>query len=254
MIGVFDSGVGGLSVLIEIRKALPDADLVYVADRGRAPYGPRSLTEIQRFSAEIADWLIDRGCTTLVVACNTASAAALEELRSAHPGMQIVGMEPAVKPAAVATSSGVIAVFATAATFQGRLFESVVSRFGEGRTVVTTACPEWVELVETGHVEGPMVESAVVKRVVPAIEVGADTLVLGCTHFSFLADVIGRVGGPGTRVIDPAQAVAAQTARVAPITEGQGHLVFAASGDRDRLADLARALAGLTADEVFPFP
>jgi glutamate racemase len=254
VIGVFDAGVGGLSVLTEIRRSLPEADLLYVADRARAPYGPRSLREIQQFSLEISSWLLDRGCQTLVVACNTASAAALDLLRHEHPDTPIVGMEPAVKPAAVTTRSGVIAVFATAATFQGRLFESVVSRFGEGVTVVTAACPEWVELVEEGKVDGPDVQHAVSIRVGEAIDAGADTLVLGCTHFSFLGPVLGRVAGPGVRVIDPAPAVAAQTARVAAVTGGLSDTTLAASGDLGQFKALASTLAGVTTDQVIPFP
>lgn len=254
MIGVFDSGVGGLSVLTEIRRSLPKADLLYVADRARAPYGPRSLNEIQRFSLEISGWLLDRGCQTLVVACNTASAAALDLLRAEHPDTPIIGMEPAVKPAAVTTQSGVIAVFATAATFQGRLFESVVSRFGEGVTVFTAACPEWVELVEAGKVDGPEVEQAVSVRVGEAIDAGADTLVLGCTHFSFLGAVLTRVVGPEVRVIDPAPAVAAQTARMAMDAAGSSTTTLAASGDLSQFRALASALAGITTDRVIPFP
>jgi glutamate racemase len=254
VIGVFDSGVGGLGVLREIRGALPRADLLYVADRGRAPYGPRSLGEVQEFSREIAAWLIDKGATTLVVACNTASAAALDELRILHPGLPIVGMEPAVKPAADLTTSGVIAVFATAATFQGRLFESVVSRFGKGASVITRACPEWVELVEAGTLVGPEVEAAVARWVGPAIEAGADALVLGCTHFSFLRPVIEGIAGEGVTVIDPAPAVALQTARVARAGDGSGTVTMAASGDLRRFIELADELAGLHPDAILHFP
>jgi glutamate racemase len=254
MIGMFDSGVGGLSVLREARAILPEADFVYVADRGRAPYGSRPLAEVQRFSREIAAWLLERGCTTLVVACNTASAAALDDLRLEIAGVPIVGMEPAVKPAVAATGSGVVGVFATAATFQGRLFESVVSRFGRDADVITRACPEWVGLVEAGLVAGPEVESAVRVCLQPVLEAGADALVLGCTHFSFLAGAIRAVAGPGVAIIDPAPAVAMQVGRVAADTSGSGALAMAASGDVDLFVDLARRLAGITADRVDPFP
>lgn len=254
MIGVFDSGVGGLSVLLQIRQLLPDADLLYVADRGRAPYGPRPLSEVREFSQEIADWILAKGATTLVVACNTASAAALDELRATHPAVPIVGMEPAVKPAAAATRTGVIAVFATAATFQGRLFESVVSRFTEDVTVVQTACPEWVAMVERGQIGGPDVEGLLESDLRPALDAGADTIVLGCTHFSFLGDAIRAVAGEEVVVIDPAEAVARQTARVSAGGLGSGTLTLAASGDRDRFARLARDLAGIEADEVEVFP
>jgi glutamate racemase len=254
VIGVFDSGIGGLSVLAEIRSVLPQADVLYVADRGRAPYGPRSMGEVQAFSEEICSWLIGRGASTVVVACNTASAAALDHLRLRHPELPIVGMEPAVKPAVVATRSGVIAVFATQATFQGRLFESVVTRFAGDVTVLTAVCPEWVEAVEEGLVGGPDLESLVGERLDPAIDAGADTVVLGCTHFSFLQGTIRRLAGPGVRVIDAGPAVAIQTSRVARMTEGTGTVTLAASGDLDRFAVLAREIGGIISDEVIPFP
>jgi glutamate racemase len=247
MIGVFDSGIGGLAVLRQIRAQMPSADLLYLADRGRAPYGTRSLAEVEQISVEIGEWLVGRGATTLVVACNTASAAALETMRSSFDGLPIVGMEPAVKPAAARTRSGVIAVFATAATFQGRLFESVVSRHGEGVRVVARACPQWVELVESGLVAGEEAEEAVAAPLEEARGEGADVAVLGCTHFSFLAPLLGALGGEELTVIDPAPAVAAQTARVARESHGEGTLQFATSGDPARLVSLAAGVAGVSA-------
>lgn len=246
MIGVFDSGIGGLSVLREIRAQMPSADLLYVADQGRAPYGTRTLAEVEQISVEIGEWLVEQGATTLVVACNTASAAALETMRSRFDGLPIVGMEPAVKPAAARTRSGVIAVFATAATFQGRLFESVVSRHGEGVRVVARACPQWVELVESGLVAGDEVEDAVAAPLGEALDEGADVAVLGCTHFSFLGPLLLDLGGEGLTVIDPAPAVAAQTARVAREPHGEGTLRLATSGDPARLLSLAAGVAGVS--------
>lgn len=230
-------------MLTEIRTLLPGARLLYVADRARAPFGPRSLEEVEQISLDIAAWLIGRGADCLVVACNTASAAALETLRRVHPRVPIVGMEPAVKPAAATSASGKVAVFATAATFQGRLFESVVSRFAVGVEVITRACPEWVELVETGRVEGEIVDDAVGSVVGPVVAEGADVAVLACTHFSYLKPVIERVGG--VPVIDPAPAVAAQTARVAPTQDGGPELTLAVSGDLELFARQAAALAGI---------
>lgn len=250
MIGVFDSGVGGLSVLTEIRKALADADLIYVADRGRAPYGTKTLTEVESMSADVARWLLERGATCLVVACNTASAAALESLRDRYPEIPIVGMEPAVKPAALVSKTGKVAVLATAATFQGRLFESVVSRFAEGVEVRTRACPEWVELVETGVIDGPRAEAEVGPTVEEATRDGADVIVLACTHFSFLKPLISRM--TGIEVVDPAPAVAAQTGRVAPAPGGSGRLTLAASGDIAEFSRLAGVLASIT-EPVIPF-
>jgi glutamate racemase len=250
LIGVFDSGVGGLSVLREIRAVLPDADLLYVADRARAPYGVKTLDEVSQIAHEVTAWLLDHGATCVVVACNTASAAALESIRLHHPAVPIVGMEPAVKPAALASKSRKVAVLATAATFQGRLFESVVSRFGGGIEVLTRACPEWVELVENGDVSGPQAEDLVGKVVRPLKDQGTDVLVLACTHFSFLRPVIESL--TNLEVIDPAPAVAAQTKRVAPENPGSGDLVLAASGDTAAFTRLAEALASIAAP-VIPF-
>lgn len=251
MIGLFDSGIGGLSVLREVRSVLPEADLLYVADRGRAPYGPKTLDQVRAISHEVATWLVDHGADCLVVACNTASAAALESLRGQFPDLPIVGMEPAVKPAAARTSTGTVAVFATAATFQGELFNSVVRRFADGVVVLTRACPEWVELVERGVVTGPVAEETVRSALEPAIAAGADRIVLACTHFSFLRRTIETVSS--LEVIDPAPAVAAQVARVAPTGTGSARTTLAASGDLDEFERLARSIAAIDAP-VIPFP
>lgn len=250
MIGVFDSGVGGLSVLREVRQRLPDADLLYVADRGRAPYGTRTLAEVSSIAHDVTSWLIEAGASCVVIACNTASAAALHSIRDRHPYLPVVGMEPAVKPAAQGTASGTVAVYATAATFQGELFESVVSRFAAGVDVIERACPEWVELVEKGVVAGPEVEAAVREIVADAVDARADRIVLACTHFSFLAPVIERLSG--IDVIDPAPAVAAQTSRMAPDTASEGRTILSASGDIDEFSALARQLADFD-QPVIPF-
>lgn len=255
MIGVFDSGVGGLSVLKEIRASAPGADLLYVADRARAPYGAKDLDEVRSMSHDVATWLIEQGAETLVVACNTASAAALDSLREWSRETTIVGMEPAVKPAAATSETGVIGVFATEATFQGRLFESVVSMHARDAKVITRACPEWVDLVEQGKFFGPDIDKTVAAAVTPMIERGADALVLGCTHFSFLRTTIETIAGPEVVVIDPAPAVATQTIRVARIIEGEGRLRLVASGDTSVFAKLARGV-GITDWDgpVLPFP
>ena len=246
MIGVFDSGVGGLSVLTEIRRELPAADLLYLADQGRAPYGVHSLEEVAAMAGDVSHWLLERGATTIVIACNTASAAALHQLRARHPDVPFVGMEPAVKPAALSTSTGVIGVVATAATFQGELFSSVVQRHAVGATVLTRACPRWVELVESGEVEGPGARNQVENCLSPILDGGADTLVLGCTHFPYLVPLIVEVG-PGLRIVDPAPAVARQVARVARSPEGSGTLVLATSGDPALFSQVAKDLAGIEA-------
>jgi glutamate racemase len=209
----------------------------------------RSLEEVATMAGEVTDWLLERGAEIITIACNTASAAALHQLRARHPGAPFVGMEPAVKPAALNTTSGIIGVLATAATFQGELFASVVQRHASGATVLTRACPDWVELVEIGEIEGPVTRRQVDRCLAPLLEGGADALVLGCTHFSFLVPVIEDVAGPGVAIVDPAPAVARQVQKVAGETEGDGRLVLATSGDPERLRESARRLAGIEATE-----
>ncbi|MGD2103231.1 MAG: aspartate/glutamate racemase family protein, partial [Acidimicrobiia bacterium] len=208
----------------------------------------RELAEVRAISHEVAEWLIGRGADCLVIACNTASAAALSSIRSAHPDLTVVGMEPAVKPAAAWTTSGRVAVFATEATFQGQLFDSVVTRFAEDVEVVTVACPEWVTMVEGGQVDGPVVADAIGRRVHPVVEAGVDTIVLGCTHFSFLRPVIERASG--ATVIDPSRAVAARVCHVAPSIEGVGTTTLAASGEVGVFSDLARGVGGIDANVI----
>ncbi|HET9201637.1 MAG TPA: glutamate racemase [Acidimicrobiia bacterium] len=249
MIGVFDSGVGGLSVLAEIRRELPSADLLYFADQGRAPYGVRTLEEVAAMSGEVSQWLLDRGADVITIACNTASAAALHQLRARHPDVPFVGMEPAVKPAALNTTSGIIGVVATAATFQGELFASVVQRHASGATVLTTACPTWVELVEWGEIDGPQARGQIEQCLAALLEGGADTLVLGCTHFSFLVPLIEDVAGPDVAIVDPGPAVARQVRRVVGDTDGGARLILASSGDPDLLRERAGQLAGIEATE-----
>jgi glutamate racemase len=241
--------VGGLSVLVEIRHLLPAADLLYFADQGRAPYGVRSLDEVAAMSGEVTDWLLERDAEVVTIACNTASAAALHLLRARHPGIPFIGMEPAVKPAALNTTSGIIGVLATAATFQGELFASVVQRHASGARVLTRACPTWVELVEIGEVDGLETRRQVESCLAGLLEDGADTLVLGCTHFSFLVPVIEDIAGPGVAVVDPAPAVARQVERIAGYLEGNGRLILATSGDPEMLGDWAERHAGIEATE-----
>lgn len=250
MIGVFDSGVGGLGVLSQIRVEMPDADLIYAADQARAPYGPRSLDDVADAANQVTSWLLDNGAETIVVACNTASAAALDHLRRAHPDTTFVGMEPAVKPAALTTTTGVIGVLATEATFQGELYSSVVRRHATGTTVITAACPDWVGLVERQETNGPRARALVADRVTPMLELEADCLVLGCTHFPFLTKLIQEVAGEDVKIIDPAPAVARQVKRVQPRESGNGSLTLATSGDPSNFADQVTRLIGFEPRET----
>lgn len=213
-IGLLDSGIGGLSILREVRAQLPAEDLIYVADQAHVPYGPRTIDEVRAFTVAIVRYLIDQDVKLIVVACNTASAAALWPLREMFPHMPFVGMEPAVKPAARDTRTGVIGVIATEATFQGELFASVVGRFAQGVRVETRACPEFVRLAESGETDGPATRAAIRRCLSPLVAAGIDQLVLGCTHFPFLKAAIQDEIGPGVTIVDPSAAVARQAGRV----------------------------------------
>jgi len=237
MIGVFDSGVGGLSVWREIAAQLPQHDTFYLADQAHVPYGPRPLAEVRRFAEGITRFLLDEGAQVVVLACNTASAAALHYLRATFPHVPFVGMEPAVKPAAQNSRTGVVGVIATPATFQGELFASLLERFAAGVKVLTQICPGLVKAVETGMLDTPETERLLRACLDPLVKAGIDELVLGCTHYPFLRPVIERIVGPSVEVIDPAPAVARQVGRVlaargarAPAGRSARHR-FATTGD-----------------------
>jgi len=213
-VGIFDSGVGGLSVLKAIRNELPDAGIIYVADQRHVPYGSRPMEQVREFSVGITHFLIANGAKIIVVACNTASAAALKELRQTFPKIPFVGMEPAVKPAAEQTRSGIVGVLATPATFQGELYASVIERFATGVTVLQHTCPGLVGQIEKGELDTPTTRRILEDALIPMLEKGIDTIVLGCTHYPFVIPLIQQISGNQVRVIDPAPAVARQTRRV----------------------------------------
>ena len=213
-IGVFDSGVGGLSVLREIRHRLPNESLIYFADQEHVPYGSRLASEIRALSEGITRFLLDQDCRLIVLACNTASAAALGALRSRFPATPFVGMEPAVKPAAKRTATRKVAILATPATFQGELFASAVDRFAHGVEVIELVAVGLVELVEAGKTASEEVDSVLRQPLGSALEHGIDTLVLACTHYSFVIPSIQRILGPDVTVIDPALAGARETERL----------------------------------------
>lgn len=248
-VGVFDSGVGGLSVLRALLTQLPGESYVYVADSANCPYGPRGHREIRRLSEGIARYLIDGGAKAVVVACNTASAAALTHLRGAFPQVPFIGMVPAVKPAAGATRSGVVGVLATPATFGGRLYEEVVEHHANGVRVMSVACPGLVERVEEGDLDGPETVALLRRCLTPLLDAGADTIVLGCTHYPFLATTIRGLVGEGVALLESGEAVARQTARVLAdrglqSPGGEPSRVYATTGDPARMAGALRALLG----------
>ena len=211
-IGVFDSGVGGLSVLREIRALLPHEALLYVADSGFAPYGERSPGYVEQRSAAIADFLVAEGAKALVVACNTATAAIAPALRQ-RLSIPVVAIEPAVKPAAMASRSGVIGVLATQQTLSSARFSRLVTEHAAGVDVLVEPCPDLVILVERGLIAGPEATAVVGRHVRTLLDRGADTIVLGCTHFHFLRSVVQAAAGPNVTVIDPGAAVAAELRR-----------------------------------------
>jgi glutamate racemase len=213
-IGVFDSGVGGLSVWREIVRQLPEESTLYLADQAHVPYGSRSLAEVREYAAAITRFLLSRGAKVIVIACNTASAAALHHLRCTFPHVPFVGMEPAVKPAVERTRTGAIGVIATPATFQGTLFASLIERYAGDVQVLTQICPGLVEAVEEGAWDASETEDLLRACLTPLKQARIDQLVLGCTHYPLLRTTIERVLGPGIAVIDPAPAVARQTGRV----------------------------------------
>lgn len=207
-IGIFDSGLGGLSVWRQVVHHLPSESLVYLADQAHVPYGQRSSQEIRAFCIEIARQLLASDCKAIVVACNTASAVALDCLRQAFPDLPILGLEPAVKPAVELTRSGVVGVMATPATFQGELYRATVGRWARDVQVVEQVCIGLADLVERGELEGDGCDALLRSFLAPMLAAGADTIVLGCTHYPFVIESIRRLVGPTLAVLDPAPAVA----------------------------------------------
>jgi glutamate racemase len=252
-VGFFDSGVGGLSVARELRRLLPNEDILYLADSAHCPYGARPPAEIERLSKKATAFLVERGAKLVVVACNTASTVALPDLRASFD-LPIVGMVPAVKPAAAATRSGKVAVLATPVTIGTETFSDLVERFAAGITVLERPCPGLVETVERAETEGPQLESLLSECLGPALADGADTVVLGCTHYAFLRRAVERFAGPTVAVIDTGEPVARQAVRV--LTERRlrtakaeaGRLSVYTTGD---VGSLRCALDGLLREPDF---
>lgn len=243
-IGVFDSGVGGLSVLRAIRELLPSQPVIYLADQAHVPYGVRSLEEVRQFSHAVTRYLLSMGCRLIVVACNTASVAALKSLREEFTEIPFVGMEPAVKPAAEQTHSRVVGVLATFATFQGQMYNSVVERFAQGVTLLQDHCPGLVAQIEKGEFNSPTTEKILRNALEPMMEKGVDTVVMGCTHYPFVIPLIKKITGPDVQVIDPAPAIARQVKRLLenrgwmPPAEPIAGVKFITTGDAEEFSRL----------------
>jgi glutamate racemase len=244
-IGFFDSGIGGITVLREVRRQLPEENLLYLADQAHCPYGPRPPDELRAIAAACAGWLIDRGAKLVVVACNTASAAALADLRRRFADPPFVGMVPPVKPAAAHTRSGVVGVLATPATLAGDLLRDVIDHWANGVRVVSQACPGLVEHIEEGAFDSLATTALLRQYAMPLLDAGADTIVLGCTHYPLLLPQLRALVGDDIHLLDAAPAVAQRVAQVlqergltgAP-TGTPGSVTYATTGDPTRLADL----------------
>lgn len=206
-IGIFDSGMGGLSVWREARRLLPRESIIYLADGKNCPYGDRSPEEIARYTREAVEELIARGVKLIIVACNTATAVAIDYLRE-HYNIPFVGMEPAVKPAALGTKSGTIGILATRAALAGDLFLATSAKYAERVEIIPVVGEGFVEAVEEGREDAPETEEIVRRILEPVIVAGADHLVLGCTHYPLLEGVIRRViGQRDVTIVNPASAV-----------------------------------------------
>lgn len=213
-IGFFDSGIGGLCVRDAVTALLPRENTSYIADSANNPYGTKTPAFIMARSRELTSTLLGQGCKAIVIACNTATAAAITYLRAEWPDIPFIGMEPAVKPAAIHTKTGVVAVLATLGTFYGRHYRETCARFAADVTVLACVADQFVQLVEHGETSGEVAEAIVREKLEPLLKAGADHIVLGCTHFPHLTPLISKVVAGRAEIIDPSPAVAAQVERV----------------------------------------
>ena len=233
---------------------MPEESVIYFGDQGHIPYGPRPMEQIRDFSEAITKFLLDQGSKIIVVACNTASAAALKYLREKFQDVPFVGMEPAVKPAAEHTQTGKVGVLATPATFQGALYASVVERFANGVELLQNTCPGLVQQIEQGNLESGETRQILENALLPMLARNIDTVVLGCTHYPFVIPLIQQITGENVRVIDPAPSVARQVRRVLvareikKLTGARGDLKFYTSGAPEDLQSLLPLLLGETGE------
>ncbi len=245
-IGVFDSGVGGLSVLRAIRELLPAEHLLYIADSAHAPYGDLTAERIRDRSERITRHLVEHGAKAVVVACNTATAIAVEHLRTLY-SLPIVAIEPAVKPAVHRTASGTVGVLATSATLASPRYAALLARYGDRARVVAQPCPGLVERIEHGDWDSADTRRLLQAYVAPLLAAGADQIVLGCTHYPFLRGLIEDIAGPAVEVLETGPAVATELRRRLSaggllLEQGRGEVRFLTSGDPDRVAPVLTRL------------
>lgn len=244
VIGVFDSGLGGLSVLGALAELCPAADLIYAADTAHVPYGNKSSEAIRARVLAMGQALINEGCTTLVVACNTATAEAIEALRAAHPEIPVVGIEPGIKPAALNTQTGKIAVLSTAATAKSQRLADLIGRHAPHKTVHVIPCHGWATEVEALNLDAPSIIEEIKRDLLPLIDHGVDQVVLGCTHYDFLAPTLSRFIGGKAQLVGVAGAVARQACKVSggETHSGMGNVKLMATMNPIRLTEAARVL------------
>ena len=254
-IGVFDSGVGGLSVLRHLQAQLPAEQFIYLADQGHVPYGSRSAQEIIQFSQGITQFFLQLNVKLIVVACNTASAAALSLLRQQFK-LPFVGMEPAVKPAALQTQSGKVGILATGGTFASARYARLTAKYAKGVSVWEDPCVGLVPEIEAGRLDSPAVHQILQQALAPMLAAGVDTIVMGCTHYPFVLPVVANIVGTAVTIIDPAPAVARQTGVVLrqhnleARVPAEGGVRFITTGGAEPYARQVRQLLGLPGVEV----
>jgi len=243
MIGVFDSGLGGLSVLSAITQALPEADLIYFADTAHVPYGDKDDAYIRNRVLKIGRHLADLGCTLIVVACNTATTTAVAAMREAMPDVPVVGIEPGVKPAAAASQSGRISVLTTTATARSERLARLIRQYAGKVQVDVLPCPGWATKVETLQLDDPGFAESVQRHLAATLDAGSDQIVLGCTHYTFLTPILKPIVDGRATLVDVADAVARQCMRLAGNTaHGQGKLTLLATAQPERLQTALPAL------------
>lgn len=249
-IGIFDSGIGGLTVLRALAERLPREALYYFADTARVPYGPQTRKRIRQYAFEITEHLQSKGAKLIVVACNTATAAAINELRAHYPSTPFVGMEPALKPAAAETQTGKIGVLATETTLKSHRYRGLVNRFAQDVIVYKDPCIGLVPRIEAGAWNHPETEAFIRTILEPWLDAGMDTLVMGCTHYPLIRPLLQTICGPDVQLIDPAPAAARQTERLLVkhqlVLPTQGELppehCFEASKENPELIELVRTI------------
>jgi glutamate racemase len=254
-IGVFDSGVGGLTVLAALRAALPAADFIYLGDTARLPYGTKTAASVVRYAEQAAAALVERDLACLVVACNTASAVALASLRARFAPLPVIGViEPGARAACAASRSGRIAVVATEGTVRSRAYEAAIHRCAPQAEVTAAACPLFVALAEEGWTDGDIAERVAERYLAPLLGGAAppDVLLLGCTHFPVLSGVLARVAGPAVRIVDSAATTAAEVAAMGLAVGTGGRLRLLATEGAARFARVGSGFLGqpIAAGEV----